>query len=212
MPVWDVSAAVASLRSLLGDASADKFEFRVGAQPAPDGVTVRFFLGHTRLVEEGVQVVANGVVIDPSGVTLDAVQGVVTLVEVPAPSGTLEASYYYRWFTDPELQEFLTQAVNVQRFDSIDSEEMPVALRPVALDFACYYAFMRKAAEYADSLEASAGGLTVTQDKSHPNWRSLAEASFKNGKEKIQLYVDNPLNTKKPQMSFVTFGLPRYIP
>lgn len=211
MAAWVLSSAVSSLRRLLGDGTTDKFEFRVGGQPAPDGITTRFFVGQPRVVGASVQPFLNGAALYASG-TLDADRGTLEVPTAPAVSGTLEFSYYFQWFTDAELEEFLTQAAAVVRYESVADEGLPVALRPAVLDFACYYAFMRKAAEYAETLEASAGGVSTTQKGSHPNWRSLAEAAFKNGKAKLELYAENPVGSAAPGMRFVSFELPRFQP
>jgi len=204
---WENGSSVASLRSLLGDGPSDKFEFRTSAVPAPDGVTCRFFLGRQRLVEDSVVVYENSVSGAP---TIGAALGTADFLTAPAPSGTVEASYFYQWFTDPELLEFLTLAANTLRFESSADAALPVGLRPALLDFACYHAYMRKAAEYAEALSGSANGFEVNQGHAHPNWRSLAEAAFKNAAEKVKQYAENPLGAKLPRMCFVSYQLEKW--
>lgn len=207
MGSWAHASSVASLRSLLGDGASDKFEFRTTAVPAPDGVTRRFFLGRTRVVEGTAVVYENSVSGAP---VIDASLGSADFADAPAPSGTVEASFYYQWFTDAELRQFLTLAANTLRYETADDVTLPPGLRPALLDFACYHAYMRKAAEYAEALSGSANGFSVDQGKAHPNWRTLATTAAAAGSEKVQQFADNPLGRKLPGLKFVTYRLERW--
>src|SRR6188768_305631 len=104
MAAWDTNSAVASLRSLLGDGAADKFEFKSPAFPTADSVTTQFFVGQTRLVADTLQVYLNGVAVDPTE-TPDWAKGSFKYsLSGMAVSGEIEASFYYQWFTDAELE------------------------------------------------------------------------------------------------------------
>ena len=213
MAVWDVSAAISSLRSLLGDNTTDKFEFKVDVFPTPDGITRRFFGGQTRLVEHSLQVYINRQLavtgVATSGVVeIDYEKGSFDLGTAPSGHMNVQASFYYQWFRDAELLTFLTTAANMNGYEFIYTD-FPIGVRGALLDFAAYYAYMKKAAEYADHLTASAAGYTYDQGKSHPNWRELAKTALAAGKEKLKLFEEG-LISNAPSMAFVSYRLPRW--
>lgn len=210
MAAWDQTSALTTLRSLLGDGDADKYEFKADVVPTPNGVIRDFFAGRTRLSAYPTIYVSDVVEAVPTG-DVDLATGTFTLAE--APTGTVQASFYYRWFTDAELLSFLHEACTLLQYTGFDDAALPVGVRSVACEFAVYYAYRRKAGEYAEALTASAGGYTADQSKTGPNWRALAESAWKNAKEKLDLYVKNPLTgAASPQMRFVAYGLPSYVP
>lgn len=225
---WDVSSAIANLRSLLGDAETDKFEFKTLVAPQPDGLATRFFATQTRLVPGSLEVYHNGVQVNPSG-TVDHVKG--TFAYAPlgvAPSGQLEASFYYQWFTDAELVRFLDQgsqmlaqqATQTQTFvdllavyladDTLTEIAIDIALQPTLLQFAAFAAYSRKAAEWADALTASAAGYTMDLSKRGPNWEKLAKNALDAAKAALDLYTSNPLSAKRTILRFVSYRLPPY--
>jgi hypothetical protein len=210
MALWLVSDAVSRLRSLLNDGPADKFVFKSKAFPPPDGLTRRFFAGHTHVVPDSLSIYLNGAEISPSG-TPDYVRGSFDLVSAPAPSGNLQATYYHQWFTDAELENFLQSAAENLRYTAIDVD-IDQPLRPVLLNLAACDAWANKAGEYAAALVASAAGYSVDRSKSHPNFRALSEAACKRAQELLDSYIENPLSANSPQMAFVSFRLPIYQP
>jgi len=203
-----------SLRSLLGDNPSDKFEFKADVFPTPDGVTKKFFVGQTRVVQNSLSVYVDGnpaLSGAPSGV-VDVQYETGTFDLGAAPSGSLEvqASFNYQWFTDPELAEFLTAAGTMLNFESITDAALPIGVRSATLDFAAYYAYMKKAAEFADSLKATAAGYEADQSKSGPNWLALAKLSYEKARDKLKLYTENPLGTASPEMRFIAFRIPNW--
>lgn len=210
MATWEITSAIASLRSLLGDGPADKFEFKAPVYPTPDSVTTRFFVGQTRLVAGSLEVYHNGMQVDPSGVTdIDTAKG--SFTRVPAPSGEVLASFYYQWFTDAELVEFLNEATTMLSLSETVSGDFAIGLRPTLMQFACYNAYMRKAAEFAEAVEASAAGYTFKRDQTGPNWKELAKAAMENAKEKLKLFLDNPVGASAVTLRFVSYSLNRYV-
>lgn len=214
MAAWEVSSAINSLRSLLGDNLRDKFEFKADVFPTPNGLATRFFVGQTRVDADSLQVYLAGVQAPsggPSGVVaLDAERGTFDLGIAPSGSVEVQASFFYQWFTDAELTVFLHTAAGIVGMEQADDEALPIGVRSAVLDFSAYYAYMKKAAEHADSLVATAAGYTADQSKSHPNWRDLAKTAMEQGKAKLELYVDSPLGRSVPQMRFVAFTLPKW--
>lgn len=213
MASWELTSAVSSLRSLLGDNAADKFEFKADCQPSPDGVTTRFFGGQRRMVADSLTVFRGGQRIAVSG-TPDYDRGEFDLEVAPSGTVPVQASYAYQWFTDAELEQFLSAGSLMVGYEVVTDSGLPLPLRPAVLDFSCYYAYLRKAAEWAESVTASAGGYTVDQSKSHPNWRALAELALKAGQEKVKQYIDGGVaDAKAPAVRFSTaYKVYPYIP
>lgn len=212
MADWDVASAVSSLRSLLGDGVTDKYEFKTDVFPTPDGVTRRFFVGETRLVPDTLEVYEASVEVAVSG-TPDYVKGSFDLAVAPSGNTSLTASFYFQWFTDAELQSFMDTSTNILGFTDITDPALVSGIRTVIMHFAAYNAYMRKAAEHADSVVATAAGYTADQSRSHPNWRELAKTALATAKELLDYYVNNPLTgANLPRLLFVRYTMQRYQP
>jgi hypothetical protein len=80
------------------------------------------------------------------------------------------------------------------------------------MSWACYNAYMRKAAEFAETVTAAAAGYEFKRDQATPNWTSLAKIALDQGNAKLKLFVMNPLTVQNPALSFKTFSLGRYQP
>lgn len=212
MADWDVTSAVSSLRSLLGDGATDKYEFKANVFPTPDGVTRRFFVGQTRVVPGSLTVYEASVEVSYTGTPAYG-KGTFDLAVAPSGSVEVQSSFYYQWFNDGELQEFIELSSALLGFAGITDAALVLGVRTVVLHFACYHAYMRKAAEYADSIVATAAGYTADQSKSHPNWRALAAQALDTAKKALDFYVENPLNgAQRARLSFVTYAMQRYQP
>ncbi len=212
MAAWDTNSALASLRSSLGDGVSDKFEYKTSVFPTPDSVTTQFFVGQTRVVPDTLRIFHQGVEVSPSGTPDYATGAFLYAPGSVAPSGEVEASFYYQWFSDAELTSFINDAASIFGFETLDDGALPVRLRGAILDFAAYTAYMRKAAEYAETVEASAQGYTFNRGKAGPNWKELAAASLKAAEDKVKLFVDNPAGNALPQLRFLAYRLRVYVP
>lgn len=214
MAVWDVSSAITSVRSLISDGASDKFQFKTPAYPTPNLVSTRFFVGETHVVPGSLEVYHNETKIAVSGLSdVDYCKGSFTYAPLGmAPSGQLLVSFYHQWFSDEDIVEFLNEASNMLQFTSYADETIVIALRPTLMQFALYNAYMRKAAEFAETVSASADGYTFSRGAAMPNWKALAELAYKTGQDKLKLYLDNPLSAAEPQMSFVVYRLINYVP
>lgn len=204
MADWDLTSARASLRSLLGDGEADHYEFRSVAYPAPDGVTRRFFAGQPRLVENSLVVNVGSDEASVSG-SPDWAKGEFVLTTAPSASVEVHASFYYQWFTDTELDAFLLAGAGLLQYEGVPP--VVIGLRGAVLDFACYYAAMRKAMETADGPVASAQGYEANQSRSSPNWRLLAKEFWDAAAAKVKMFVENPAANAGPAMRFVSYRL-----
>ena len=207
--LWTPTLATASLRTRLSDGPTDKYVHLSVTDPSPDGQTVDFAVPDDKLVVGSLRVYLNGVELTP--LSIDAPAGSF-VIDPPDEAQALRASYYFQWFTDAELQEFLTLAVRLLKYDSIADAGLPVALRTPVISFAAYYAYMKKAAHAAPALVAANAGFSSDNSQEHPNWLALAKQAWEEGKAALELIGSNPVATQKPAMKFVAYRLSRYVP
>lgn len=222
---WVASDALTSLRSILNDLPTDKWAFKENVFPTPDSVTTRFFVGNVNVVAGSLKVYHKAVLVTPNGTPLWKT-GEFDLI--PAVSGEVQTSHYYQWFTDEVLAVCLDDAAQMLSFyetviggfaaiiaagdpDVSISVDIPAGVRPGLLQYAAANAYMRKAAETADSLQAGAPlGYSLDTTKRHPNWSSLAKMATEAGKAKLETYTDNPLSANRVRMAWVGYRLHPY--
>lgn len=145
--------AVTSLRILLSDGARDKLRWKKAALGECNGTNATFKTFEFRRITdftgpdspEGVYV--NGAL---STVTEDFNEvGQFTLSSAPAQGSTVEATYYSQWFTDAELEQFLTQAT--QWLGNGDDYTITQSgLRPAALKYSEAEAYKKLAIRYME--------------------------------------------------------------
>lgn len=208
---WLEADALLQFRRLLGDLPTDKYVFKSQAVPSADGTTVEFFTGDQNLVSGTLKVFVDGVESSPAP-TPDLTNGTFVFATAPVAEVDIQASYQYQWFSDLQLGAFLLAGANVIGVETIDAEDLGIGLRPAVLSFSAYFAYMKKAGEHADSLEAAAEGFTVNQGKSFPNWKRMAENAWAQGKDALQFYNDNILAVGGIGMKITAYRMPDYMP
>lgn len=201
---WDARSV---LRTSLGDGPADRLEFKRDVTPAPDSLHTKFFVGHTRVVAASFTAVLNGE--DYDGFTLTQSSGIIETDS--APSGVLLTTYYWQWFTDPELDAMIADSIQQVGVEDVDA--VPVGARSSVLELAMAHAFTRKAAEWAEAISASApDGFSLKVDQVSPNWSKLAQDALARAAKKWEWFVKSPLGLAKPAFSTVSFAMPTYVP
>jgi len=210
MAEWESSAARKSLRTLLADNDGDKFEFKVPIYPVPDGHTKDFSLGRTRILEGSLTLYLDGAIIQDGDIdNFEVDTGVVSLVTAPPPSGALLASFGYQWFSDEQLDEAVIQGCQTLSFETVPLVS-PVGLRPVALDFAAYHAYMMMAAIEAEEIVVTAGGYEAHQYRSHPNWREMARLAFEKAQTKLKVFLETALGQESPALAMTAYRMINY--
>ena len=206
--LWTLSDAIESLRRRLSDGPDDKYIHQMEVDPEPDGVQVTFAVPESRLVSGTLTLTLDGVPALYDSV--DDAAGKFTLAP-PDANQKLRASYYFQWFTDIELTDFLGQGTNIIGYDGVTDPSLPLGLRPATLSYGCYFACMKKAAEAADSVSASAGGFATDTNRQHPNWLAMAKLYLDNAQREEESFAE-PVGAEKPAMAFVAYKLSRYVP
>jgi hypothetical protein len=147
MAFADMAAAVSSLRNLLFDGPTDKMAYQKKCFGKVDGVNTLFKTFEYRRVTDFTVAPVNNFGVYKNGVlqaetaiaTDDTASGHFTLVTPPAGStGTgdvITASYYYQFFNDAELQQYITNAVQWLGLGT-DPTTVPDGLVPSCLYFA----------------------------------------------------------------------------
>lgn len=91
----------------------------------------------------------NGTMMSSTGVGQDDMaSGAFSLVNAPADTDTLRATYYYQWFTDPELDNFLQNASTWLGFGP-SYIGIPDGLNAACLRFAAQEAYLAASMKYA---------------------------------------------------------------
>lgn len=206
--LWTPSTAIASLRRRLSDGPDDKYVHQMEVDPEPDGQQMVFAVPDSRLVVDSLVLTLDGATADYDEV--DWAAGSFTLA-APDAGQKLRANYYFQWFTDEELTGFINDASQLLGYDSLEDVSLPLALRTPVLSYACYFAYMKKAAEAADSVTASAAGFSTTTDRQNPNWLAMAKLAWENAEKEREVF-NTPLGAERPAMAWTSFRMPRYVP
>jgi hypothetical protein len=207
--LWTLSTAIESLRTRLSDGPTDKYRHQMEVDPTPDGVHRIFGVPESRLVSGTLTVLLDGEPITP-----DAIDEAAGTFETPAPDEgqQLFASYYFQWFTDDELEEFLLQAAQLLSYEDVEDASIPVGIRTPVISFAAYFAYLRKAAESAPALQASAAGHTSDTSQEHPYWMNLAKMMWESAQQELATATTPPVGAARPAMKFVAYRMARYVP
>ncbi|HCW05856.1 MAG TPA: hypothetical protein DGG95_00630 [Cytophagales bacterium] len=146
---WDT--ALADLRTVLDEGSQDKLAYRKRCLGDVNGVNTSFKTFDNRretdftTVSAPLGVWVNGTLLAASGVTTDyPTSGDFVLAAAPANGEYVEASYYYRWFLDTELEQFLVSGSEWLALGS-DYTQVSEGLRPGALKYAASEAYQKLA-------------------------------------------------------------------
>lgn len=154
------------LRNLLADNTQNRFCYRKKVFGSIDGVNAAFKTFEPRRITDfsaasgeavPVGLYLNGEALTTSDVQSDdVISGEVILANAPSPTfgspakpSVLTATYYYHWFFDSELQNFLANAVKWLQ-QSSDITQMPDPLQPAALYYAASDAFQFLSARWAE--------------------------------------------------------------
>lgn len=148
------STANADLRKLLDDGPTDKLRYRKKCIGSPtDGVNTRFKSFEDRRVTNFTTATA------PQGVYVDNLPAVVTedfpdlgefVLTVPPIDGqVISATYYYRWFDDDEIDEFLSSATQWLGLGA-DPNSVPDGLQPSAKQYAASEAYQKLSIRWAE--------------------------------------------------------------
>ena len=184
------SSAVSDLRVQLSDGPADKLRYRKRCLDQPDGVNTKFkTFEFRRLTDftsptgtEGVYV--NGALVTATGDAKDV--GEFTLPTAPADGAIVEATYYVQWFTDAELQVFLSMASMWLGLGS-DPSVVQVGLQPAAIKYAIADAYQKLALRWAEHLSETFRFEDAKDDKRMEVVTSYRNASKDSRKEATEL-------------------------
>jgi hypothetical protein len=180
--MWTTTAdAVTNVRELLADSNDDKYGYRKKVLGIPDGTNVTFKTFERRRVTDLTTATApQGVFVNGSPVvcvTDDTATGEFTLDAAPNNGDMVEATYYYHWFLDDELQSFLTNACQWLGLGT-NYINIPDGLIPAAIHYAGQDAYHRLA-QWQSISEGVAYRMEDTPDtktnSTVQNWISLAE-------------------------------------
>lgn len=152
------TTAVADLRTLLSDGDTDRYAYRKKCFGDVDGINTSFKTFEPRRVINLAQsvniaplgVFISGVRVPYTSVSSDDVEsGEFVLVTPPVEGNVVDATYYYRWFSDSELVTFLTAASEWLGLSTVYAS-IPEGLRPAAKYYAAQEAMHKMAAKWVE--------------------------------------------------------------
>lgn len=212
------------MRTRLSDSATDKYIHLSPVDPEPNGISRQFAVPDTRLVTGSVKVFLDNEELeleeydppyDPPEeepteyVMLDSGR---IIIEAPDTGAILKVSYYFQWFTDEDLTEFLNNAARLLGNDDAEADSLTVTMRTPVLSFAAHYAYLKMAANAAQALQAGAGGFTADNTAEHPNWMALAKLAWETGQAELEVVGANPSTVSRPAMAFVNYAMARWVP
>ena len=147
--------AIEDLRNLVNDGPTDHERWRKQCVGQVDGVNVAFKTWEKRRVTDFTAPTATlGVFVDSLGVTAatdDTELGQFSLSVAPSAGSYVEATYYYQWFTNDNLDEFLISASNWLNLGDTYAN-IQTGLRPAALHYAGQSAMHKQAQYFAENV------------------------------------------------------------
>lgn len=143
MPWANSAVAITALRTMLSDNPTDKYAYRKKVFGPLNGINVNFktfeykrITNFTAISTVGFGVYKNDTLLAMSAIASDDTQEGEFLLNTPPIDGdTLTASYYYQWFIDSDLDQFLQNASNWLGLGS-SYTNVPDGLIPAALRYA----------------------------------------------------------------------------
>lgn len=150
--MWTQQAARDELRRFLNDGPVDRpVKAKKPAVGAVNGVNATFILWEERLVPGTLNVTVNGNLLEEDDLDeVDSEFGKFTFTPQTVPPAQAEVlvSFYYRYFTDPDLDDALSNALG-QIGDDMGLDGVTSGLKLSVLNFAGYHAFSKLAVRWA---------------------------------------------------------------
>lgn len=153
-----LAAATDDLRRLMADGPTDKIAYDKKLIGLPNGVNVRFKSFEARRVTNFSSPTSpEGVYVNGAAVTVasdDPVSGALVLTIAPVDGDSVTGTYYYQWFLDADVQQFVQNAV--ERVLSVpDPTKVPDGLAPAILHYASAEAFNKLAMRWTTDIAAT---------------------------------------------------------
>lgn len=152
------SAPKTDLRSLLSDGATDHYRYRKRCFGLVNGTNTTFKTFEFRRIATFVGATAPlGTYVDGTHVTAatDNIEmGEFTLTVAPTEGSVVEATYYYQWFKDAELDLFLKNATQ-WLLQGEDPTQIPSGLQPAALHYAAQEAYLKLSMRWAERMSDS---------------------------------------------------------
>jgi len=147
--------AVSDVRKIISDGPTDKLSYRKKVLNIINGVNKIFKTFEMRRVSNFTSPTGPvGVFVDDSPVTVisdDVTSGEFVVNTAPTDGQSLTATYYWQWFLDAELQEFLVDSAEWIGV-GVDYTQIPESLRPASKEYAAHKAYQKLVSKMAVNL------------------------------------------------------------
>lgn len=190
------TAPTGDLRKLLSDGPADKYRYRKKVFGEIDGTNKRFKTFEFRRVTNFVTEAAPsflGVYVDGVKTAAAAIDDVATgefeQASAPAAGSRVEATYYIQWFTDAELDEFISTGVGWLGLGDSPTN-IDTGLQPAILKYASGEAFQKLSLRWIEHLSETYRLEDAIDPESKQLVNPFAQASVQFKKEAERLRDD----------------------
>lgn len=145
----DYVTAITEIRQILADTKFNKRGTKKTLIGNADGTNTKFYSYDKRLFTDQIEVYVNNALVSNWDLN-DAVAGEFIFSQAPDANAEIRASYYWQWWTDSELKNFLNKGaeqlgVAQQTVTSSTPDtsylKTPVGLKTPVLKFACHLAW-----------------------------------------------------------------------
>ncbi len=145
-PWPNLATAVAETRVFLNDGPLDKPVKRKQLVGNANGANTLFQTWEERLVPGSMVVTVDFTQV--ASTEIDLVQGLIQLAVAPTPGQVVRGRYYYQFFFDSELEEFVQRGAAMIN-ESEDVTLVAPGLKDACMSFAGFYAFRKQAIRWA---------------------------------------------------------------
>lgn len=186
------TTAINDLRTLLGDTCYSKRASKKGVVGQIDGVNVDFVTYDKRVIPETFQVYLDNSLVQV--VAFDPISGEFVLQTAPLENSKLKSSYYFNWWLDADIVDFLNKGAQAcSLFDpscpEFSYEEAPPGLRQPMLYFAAHDA-NRALVQYLLNRRHAEEFLIQQDGNDDENYSKMIEALMKQAKEFYTMAMD----------------------
>lgn len=203
--------SLTDLRILLNDNSFDKRAFEKSLFGSVDGTNTVFKTFETRIVPGSITIFVNKL---PQTITaFDYVAGEFTLSTAPPPASAMKASYYFQYFLDNELTDFVSYGA--ERISISDVTLVPFGLQQAVLEFAASFAYEKLSSRWMNKMSET----FLMQDAPMGNeatrsnlFKQQADTHYKNAIELRDDFYKRQGRRNAPAYGRVKGNVPYYTP
>ena len=205
---------IESLRIAGEDAETSNRAFNESPVGAVNGTNTHFRLANRNIVPGSVLISdSTGVWRENAaayGFVEDDVNGMITFNTAPVLNTILTADYYWQWFTDTDMSEFINEAA--QNLGYTDPTAVPQLQVTSLLKYALNVLLLRKAQAYTRKFSSSSGGISQEVAAVANQFQEEAKQAFDEGVKLMNNYYTRSGARQAPASGTTTYKVDPFTP